>query len=90
MRNGTGIYTISIPRDNNWFGSIDDIFVTLTGVGYCYDRGNVATSPSKATLLGTSVNIKNEYCIKVEVSDDETPNDGSFNFEISNFNDFVY
>ena len=90
MRNGTGIYTISIPRDNNWFGSIDDIFVTLTGVGYCYDRGNVATSPSKATLLETSVNIKNEYCIKVEVSDDETPNDGSFNFEISNFNDFVY
>lgn len=90
MRNGTGIYTISIPRDNNWFSSIDDIFVTLTGVGYCYDGNNIGTSPSKATLLGISINLKNEFCIKVEVSDDETPNDGSFNFEISNFSDFNY
>ncbi len=90
MRNGLGIYTISIPKDNNWFSSIDDIFVTLTGVGYCYDGNNIGTSPSKATLLGTSLNLKNEFCIKVEVSDDETPNDGSFNFEISNFSDFNY
>ena len=90
MRNGTGIYTISIPKDNNWFGGIDDIFVSLTGIGYCYDGSNVGKSYSKATLLGTSINLRNEFCIKVGVSDDETANDGSFNFEISNYNDFVY
>lgn len=90
MRNGTGIYTISIPKDNNWFGGIDDIFVSLTGIGYCYDGSNVGKSYSKATLLETSINLRNEFCIKVGVSDDETANDGSFNFEISNYNDFVY
>lgn len=90
MRNDTGIYTISIPKDNNWFGGIDDIFVSLTGIGYCYDGSNVGKSYSKATLLETSINLRNEFCIKVGVSDDETANDGSFNFEISNYNDFVY
>lgn len=90
MRNGTGIYTISIPKDNKWFGGIDDIFVSLTGVGRCYDGDKVVKSYSKATLLETSINLRNEFCIKVGVSDDETANDGSFNFEISNYNDFVY
>ena len=75
MRNGTGIYTISIPKDNNWFGGIDDIFVSLTGIGYCYDGSNVSKSYSKATHLQTSIKLRNEFCINVRVSDAETYND---------------
>lgn len=91
-RNFVGTYVIYIP-DNGWFYDKDDIFVTLTGVGYCYDKNNVGSSPAKATVLNiaeVSSTYGGGFNITIEVSDDETPNDGSFNFEISNFSDFDY
>lgn len=91
-RNFVGTYVIYIP-DNGWFYDKDDIFVTLTGVGYCYDKNNVGSSPAKATVLDiaeVSSTYGGGFNIAIEVSDDETPNDGSFNFELSNFSDFDY
>lgn len=91
-RNFVGTYVIYIP-DNGWFYDKDDIFVTLTGVGYCYDKNNVGSSPAKATVLNiaeVSSTYGGGFNIAIEVSDDETPNDGSFNFELSNFSDFDY
>lgn len=91
-RNFVGTYVIYIP-DNGWFYDKDDIFVTLTGVGYCYDKNNVVSSPAKATVLNiaeVSSTYGGGFNIAIEVSDDETPNDGSFNFELSNFSDFDY
>lgn len=91
-RNFVGTYVIYIP-DNGWFYDTDDIFITLTGVGHCYDKNNVGSSPAKASVLGitqVSSTYGGGFNITIEVSDDETPNDGSFNFEISNFSDFDY
>ena len=91
-RNFVGTYVIYIP-DNGWFSDKDDIFITLTGVGHCYDKNNVGSSPAKATVLNiaeVSSTYGGGFNIAIEVSDDETPNDGSFNFELSNFSDFDY
>lgn len=97
-RLSTGRYEIIAPR--TWFlnegtGYFDQeaVFVNLTGIGYSYDDKNKA-SPIKATFWGaTKRNIwgyddETSICIEVHTSDDETVNDGSFNFEISNFDDF--
>lgn len=91
-RNFVGTYVIYIP-DNGWFSDKDDIFITLTGVGHCYDKNNVGSSPAKATVLDiteVSSTYGGGFNIAIEVSDGETPNDGSFNFELSNFSDFDY
>nr|DAG16706.1 MAG TPA: hypothetical protein [Caudoviricetes sp.] len=91
-RNYVGTYVIYIP-DNGWFSDKDDIFINLTGVGHCYDKNNVGSSPAKATVLDiteVSSTYGGGFNIAIEVSDDETPNDGSFNFELSNFSDFDY
>lgn len=91
-RNFVGTYVIYIP-DNGWFSDKDDIFITLTGVGHCYDKNNVGSSPAKATVLDiaeVSSTYGGGFNIAIEVSDNETPNDGSFNFELSNFSDFDY
>lgn len=91
-RNFVGTYVIYIP-DNGWFYDTDDIFITLTGVGHCYYKNNIGSSPAKASVLGitqVSSTYGDGFNITIEVSDDETPNDGSFNFEISNFSDFDY
>ena len=97
-RLSTGRYEIIAPR--KWFlskvdGSLDleAVFVTLTGIGYSYDD-NQKVSPIKATFWGASrrnilgFDFETDICIEVHTSDDETVNDGSFNFEISNFDDF--
>ena len=97
-RLSTGHYEIIAPR--KWFLNegigyfdLEAVFVNLTGIGYCYDDKNKA-SPIKATFWGaTKRNIwgyddETSICIEVHTSDDETVNDGSFNFEISNFDDF--
>ena len=99
-RFGTGEYQILVP--SKWFLSkedgsltLDAVFVTLTGIGYSYDDKN-KISPIKATFWGATENIiwgyndKENICIEVHTSDDNTANDGSFNFEISNFDDFDY
>lgn len=99
-RLGTGVYEIRAPR--KWFLSkedgilkLDSVFVTLTGIGYSYDD-NQKVSPIKATFWGATedeifgVDIPDNICIEVHTSDDNSVNDGSFNFEISNFDDFDY
>ena len=97
-RIGTGEYNIIAPR--KWFENeatgyfdLEAVFVNLTGIGYSYDDKN-KISPIKATFWGATENIiwgyndKDHICIEVHTSDDNTVNDGSFNFEISNFDDF--
>lgn len=97
-RIGTGEYNIIAPR--KWFENeatgyfdLEAVFVNLTGIGYSYDDKN-KISPIKATFWGATENIiwgyndKDHICIEVRTSDDNTVNDGSFNFEISNFDDF--
>lgn len=97
-RIGTGEYNIIAPR--KWFENegtgyfdLEAVFVNLTGIGYSYDDKN-KVSPIKATFWGATENIvwgyndKEHICIEVHTSDDATVNDGSFNFEISNFDDF--
>lgn len=99
-RLGTGVYEIRAPR--KWFLGkedgilkLDSVFVTLTGIGSSYDD-NQHVSPIKATFWGATkdeifgVDIPDNICIEVHTSDDNSVNDGSFNFEISNFDDFDY
>lgn len=99
-RLGTGVYKIRAPR--KWFLGkedgilkLDSVFVTLTGIGSSYDD-NQHVSPIKATFWGATkdemfgVDIPDNICIEVHTSDDNSVNDGSFNFEISNFDDFDY
>lgn len=99
-RLGTGVYEILAPR--KWFLSkedgtlkLDSVFVTLTGIGSSFDD-NRKVSPIKATFWGAKkhelfgVDIPDYISIEVHTSDDESVNDGSFNFEISNFDDFDY
>lgn len=97
-RLSTGHYEIIAPRkwflnEGTGYFDLEAVFVNLTGIGYSYDDKNKA-SPIKATFWGaTKRNIwgyddETSICIEVHTSDDDTVNDGSFNFEISNFDDF--
>lgn len=97
-RLSTGHYEIIAPskwflNEGTGYFDLEAVFVNLTGIGYSYDDKNKA-SPIKATFFGaTKRNIwgyddETSICIDVHTSDDETVNDGSFNFEISNFDDF--
>lgn len=97
-RLSTGHYEIIAPRkwflnEGTGYFDLEAVFVNLTGIGYSYDDKNKA-SPIKATYWGAAKrNIfgyddETSICIEVHTSDDETVNDGSFNFEISNFDDF--
>lgn len=97
-RLSTGRYEIIAPRkwflnEGTGYFDLEAVFVNLTGIGYSYDDKNKA-SPIKATYWGArkyellGVDIADSICIDVYTSDDETVNDGSFNFEISNFDDF--
>lgn len=72
-RNGVGNYRISFNLGLN----VSKPFVMLTGTG-----AN-SSGPIKATLMECS-----SLGMTVYTSDDESNNDGSFNFEISNFDDF--
>ena len=76
VRNGTGDYAIGLP--SSW--NIGKPFVMLTGVGYVYEASQ---SPAKATLIQVSGTQ-----MRVLVSNGETCHDGSFYFEISNWEDF--
>lgn len=97
-RLSTGHYEIIAPRkwflnEGTGYFDLEAVFVNLTGIGYSYDDKNKA-SPIKATFWGaTKRNLwgyddETSICIEVHTSDDDTVNDGSFNFEISNFDDF--
>ena len=78
-KNGTGIYTLSMP--SGWFNSSSDVGVMLTGVGRA--SGSSTEAAIKATLISRTTTT-----IVVETSDDATNNDGSFEFMIYNKNDW--
>lgn len=74
-----GEYRITMPT--GWFSKASDVRVILLGVGYSYGSG---TAPIKATLISRTTTQ-----IVVKTSDDSTVNDGSFDFFITNGNDWI-
>ena len=82
QRNSQGRYTVYIPAA--WNLSADDYIVMLTGYGYVMEDSN-NTSAIKATLTA-----KTSTYFTVDTSDDDTRNDGSFQFQIINIKDFTY
>ncbi|MBO5058039.1 MAG: hypothetical protein J6C05_09070 [Prevotella sp.] len=78
-RQGVGIYKITMP--SGWFASAADCRVILTGVGGVFDNPEC---PVKATLYSRSTTD-----IIVHTSDDDSKNDGTFDFIISNGNDWT-
>lgn len=76
-RLSTGHYRLNLP--SGWFNSADHVLAMLTGVGNCYG----GSSPVKATLITRTTSY-----IEVAVSDDASENDGSFDFILSNGNDW--
>lgn len=78
-RRGTGIYKIT--HSSQWFASVDDRMVILSGVGYVAG----GDSPVKATYISSGATA-----ISVHTSDDESRNDGSFQFLIANLSNWSY
>lgn len=76
-RQSEGLYRVSFPY--TWFSYSSNCRVILTGRGTCYG----ASSPAKATMHSLGYDY-----FDVAVSDDETRNDGSFDFIIYNGSDF--
>ncbi len=77
-RTGTGIYKITMP--SSWFAEAAHCRVILTGVGAIVGGTNAV----KATLYARTTTT-----ITVHTADDESNNDGSFDFMISNGNDWI-
>lgn len=77
-RIGTGIYRITMP--SGWFYEASHCRVILTGVGAIVGGNNAI----KATLYSRTTTT-----IVVHTSDDASNNDGSFDFMISNGNDWI-
>lgn len=82
QRNSQGKYTVYFPEA--WGLSSEDYIVMLTGYGYVLENNN-NDSPVKATLTS-----KTSSYFGVDISDDDTRNDGSFLFTIINIKDFTY
>lgn len=90
-RIGQGYYRLSLPTE--WSSAyrsggsvlIYRIGVMLQGCGYSNDDGN-KSAPIKATLknIGWKDSAKSQIYVDVWTSDDETVNDGSFQFLIYN------
>ena len=78
-RSGTGIYKIT--HSSQWFASVDDRMVILSGVGYVAG----GDSPVKATYISSGATA-----ISVHTSDDASRNDGSFQFLIANLSNWSY
>lgn len=74
-----GKYTVTMP--NNWFAEAAHCVVLLSGLGYVDDS---TTSPVKATLISRTTTQ-----FVVVVSDDDSANDGAFEFIIINKNDWI-
>lgn len=85
-RQGVGIYVIAFTSDIN-IDSANDIIVMATGVGHAAENVGGAYSPIKATVAEVVV-VNGTLSITIITSDDATANDGSFNFMITNMNDF--
>lgn len=82
QRPSQGRYCVYFPSE--WNLSADDYIVMLTGYGYVLENSN-NSSPVKATLTEKTLS----YFV-VDISDDESRNDGSFQFQIINIKDFIY
>lgn len=80
-RTAQGQYTVTVP--SVWGLKADGYMVMLTGVGYELNKNN-GDAPVKATL-GT----RTATSFTVDVSDDDSRNDGSFQFMIVNMNDWT-
>lgn len=78
-RLGKGRYRVNVP--SNWGLIAGSYIVMATGKGY---SDGSSTAPIKATV----VNLQSTY-FEVDTSDDESRNDGSFIFQITNLNDWL-
>ena len=78
-RAGTGIYNIT--HSSQWFASPDDRLVICSGKGY--NAGG--SSPIKATYVASGATN-----ISIHTSDDDSRNDGSFQFLIANLANWSY
>lgn len=78
-RLGEGRYRVNVP--SNWGLIAGSYIVMATGKGY---PAGSSTAPIKATV----VNLQSTY-FEVDTSDDESRNDGSFIFQITNLNDWL-
>lgn len=76
-RVAAGRYKVTIPSE--WKLKENGYMVILTGYGFIQGGSN----PVKATLIDTQPTF-----FEVMISDDATPNDGSFMFVITNLNDW--
>lgn len=76
-RQSEGLYRVYFP--STWFAYTSNCRVILTGRGVCYG----ASSAVKATMHSLGIGY-----FEVSVSDDESRNDGSFDFIIYNGSDF--
>ena len=74
-----GLYRIYVP--SAWNLRNDEYLVLLSGYGYVY---NNSSYPAKATLIAAT----SEY-FDVRVSDDDSSNDGSFMFTVTNMQDWI-
>lgn len=74
-----GQYTITMP--SSWFAAAADCMVLLTGLGYVE---NSTSCPVRATLVSRTTTQ-----FVVRTADDETPNNGAFEFVIINKNDWI-
>ena len=78
-RTGTGTYTVTW-NNNNWFAESSHVFAMATGGSNSSNDGHVFASVISKTT--TSITVK--------TADDSSLNDGTFNFFIMNFNDWIY
>jgi len=78
-RTETGTYTVTW-NNNNWFADSSHVFAMATGGSNSNNDGHVFAS----------VISKTKTSITVKTADDSSLNDGTFNFFIMNFNDWIY
>ena len=79
-RDDIGVYTLSW-KNNNWYADEGHVFVMVCGYGVI-DGGS---GP-----LYASVKSQTKTSITVQTADDDSRNDGAFNFFLMNFNDWIY
>lgn len=82
-RTAKGLYTVNMP--SGWFSSADHAMVMLTGVA---NELNGSSTGSGGLIKATLVS-RTTTSFVVGTSDDDTGNDGSFDFMIFNKNDWA-
>jgi hypothetical protein len=79
-RNSQGRYTITW-NNANWFADSSHVFAIATGFG------NISNGTNP---VWAQVESQTTTSITIRTADDASLNDGSFNFFIMNFNDWIY